>query len=253
MSNPVVQQLLSHKTIRQFDPAKKIAPEITEQILRAVQQAPSSCHAQQIGVITVQDPARRQHIMELAKGRSGVQQHIADAPLFLLFVADYHKVGLVMKEAGKPFELIQSVESMLTAGVDTGICLEAAVTAAESFGLGTVCIGALRWHDLAPLIEYMELPQNTFPMCGLCIGYASAEGEKTKIKPRLPFTTFVHPEKYNAAAFKDFSEVLKRFNQEMSAFAGAPVNWVEGIGTVYSNPLLGRHLAKNFSDQGFKI
>lgn len=252
MNSPLIKQMLEHRSIRSFDPNKAVPLDILENILKAVQQAPNSCHAQQVSAVVIQDKESRQKIMEFAKGRGGYQQHIVDAPVFVLFVADYYKVNLVMQEAGNTFELMETIESIMTSSVDAGIALGTFTAAAESYGLGTVCIGALRWHDLEPLIKFLDLPQKTFPISGICLGYPSAEGAQTKVKPRLPYDTFVHQEKYHKEAFENYSQVLEQFNQKMSSFTGAST-WTAGIGTVYSNPILGRHLTKNFKDQGFRF
>ncbi len=62
--------------------------------------------------------------------------------------------------------------------------------AAESLGLSTVYIGAMRNRpeDVARLLG---LPQGAAAVFGLCVGYA-AEGHEGSVKPRLPQEAVLH-------------------------------------------------------------
>ena len=71
------------------------------------------------------------------------------------------------------------------------------LVAAESLGLRTVYIGAMR-NDPAKVHELLGLPQKAFVVFGLCVGYADPAA-KNEVKPRLPQSTVLHHERYDVA------------------------------------------------------
>ncbi|SFB86113.1 FMN reductase [NAD(P)H] [Brevinema andersonii] len=255
MTNPVIETLLNHRTVLLFDPNKAVPQEILDDIIKATQQAPTAISGQQYSIIVIREKEKRQFIMEFAKGRGGFQQHITDSPVFLLFVIDFYKASLISKKENIPLKITDSIEGILAGSVDVGIALGTAVAAAKSFGLGTVCIGAIRNHDLTALISEFRLPKYTFPLVGLCIGYPTEEGKKIKIHPRLPLKTFAHQEYYNTEVFDDFDAVLNQYNRQIADHGkklGTASSWTEFVAQIYGNnfPI---HLIQNFCNQHFSI
>ena len=58
------------------------------------------------------------------------------------------------------------------------------VVAAESLGLGTVYIGAMR-NDPQRVAELVGLPKQAVVVFGLCVGHPDPAA-KAEVKPRLP-------------------------------------------------------------------
>lgn len=255
MTNSTVESLLNHRTVRSFDPNKPVPQEILDSIIKATQQAPTTIGGQQYSVIVIQEKEKRQFIMEFAKGHGGFQKHIIDAPVFLLFLIDFYKASLVNKKENVPLKVTDSIESVLAGSVDVGIALGTAVAAAESFGLGTVCIGAIRNHNLTPLIREVKLPEYTFPMVGLCIGYPTEEAKKSTLYPRLPLNTFAHPEYYHTEVFNDFDAILDQYNslvENSGRKFSVGSSWTGFVSFVYGKDPAA-HILQNFRDQHFKI
>ncbi|MEG7759877.1 nitroreductase family protein, partial [Listeria monocytogenes] len=71
---------------------------------------------------------------------------------------------------------------LMVAATDIGLCMQNALTAAESLGYGTICIGGLR-RNIAATAEFLNLPEFVMPVVGLCIGVPDVEAP---VKPRLP-------------------------------------------------------------------
>ena len=71
------------------------------------------------------------------------------------------------------------------------------MVAAESIGLSTVYIGAMR-NDPERVADLLGLPPQCFVVFGLCVGYADrqAAGE---VKPRMPQAMVLHHERYDAS------------------------------------------------------
>ncbi len=80
-----MKTLLSHRSIRKYQ-NRPIEKEILDEILKAVQAAPNWVNLQHISAIVVQEQQRREKFAELCGG----QKHIAQAPVFLVFCADFY-------------------------------------------------------------------------------------------------------------------------------------------------------------------
>lgn len=186
--NEMIKHLEGHRSIRKYLD-KDIHENIITEILSAVQCAPNSINGQQTSVIVVRDKEKKAKLAELAGG----QPWIAQCPVFLIFVMDFYKTDVAVRKAGKKQVIHESAEGLLAGAVDAGILLGTAVAAAESLGLGTVCIGGIR-REPEELIKLLELPEMTFPIVGLALGYPADHSMK---KPRLPLSTFIHHEKYD--------------------------------------------------------
>lgn len=215
MSN-TIKQMTTRSSIRAFDPNKKISTEILDQILSATQQSPNYAGAQQYSVIVITDEQQKENIVKCTMASSGkAQSYIKNCSAFLLFVIDFHKINLAMQMENEQMEVTNHLESLLIGTVDVGIGIEAATVAAESLGLGTVMIGAIR-KATKDLIDEYKLPEYTFPVVGLCIGHPLTE---PVAKPRLPKETFVHYGEYKTPQnikemFENYNEVIEKYYEE---------------------------------------
>jgi nitroreductase len=138
-AKPVIAQLLQHRSVRSYLP-RAVPPGTVELLVAAAQSAASSSNLQLWSVVVVEDPARRRALYEVA----GKQAHILECPLFLVWVADPHRPQQLASERDLPSEGLAYLEMFLMASIDTALAAQNAVIAAESLGLGTVYIGALR-------------------------------------------------------------------------------------------------------------
>ena len=247
--NQTIEQMQNRASIRSFDPNKKLSPEILEAILKAAQQSPTSISGQQYSVIVIEDDAQKDKMLEFTTFSGGrTQPHVKDCSAFLLFVIDFHKADLILKKENESLDISNSLEGLLVGSVDVGISLEAATVAAESLGLGTVCIGAVR-QATAKIIAEFKLPSLTFPIVGLCIGYP-LENTKLAPKPRLPFHTFAHKHHYQ---LENFDLVLDQYNKDLSEFMENPeFKWTATITTYYKS-MYNVHLLDLYKKQGFDI
>ena len=88
------------------------------------------------------------------------------------------------------------------------------VVAAESVGLGICYIGALR-NDPARVTEILDLPQQVYPVFGLCLGYPDQDPE---VKPRLPLSVVL---KENSYSTDGEVEAIAAYDEEMRAYYAA--------------------------------
>jgi FMN reductase [NAD(P)H] len=187
--NETVRLLLAHHSSRSYK-SDAIPAEILDAIIESAHLAPTSINSQQISLVVVRDAASRARIAEIAGG----QPWIAQAPVFIAVVADLYKTGLGVEKAGAQQVIQRSLEAIFSAVSDAGIAMATLMTAARAFGLGIVPIGGIR-RDPQGMIDLLGLPQNTFPVAGVVLGYVTEEAPQ---KPRLPIESFRHEEKYHA-------------------------------------------------------
>lgn len=194
--NEVMNALLSHRSIRAYAD-KPVEEEILSQIIQAVQAAPNWVNLQHVSIIAVKDPERRKKFATLC----GEQEHIAQAPVFLVFCADFYRTWPACRETNQDFQQITGqIDNLIVGANEVGIALGTAVAAAESFGLGTVPIGDIRFHALEA-VEELSLPRYVVPMLGLCVGYPA---ENPGLKPRLPKEAVYFEERYQPEILEPF-------------------------------------------------
>ena len=196
----------NHRSIRSFTD-EAVSEEMISAVISAAQHAPTSINGQGISIIVIKDKNTREKMAELTGG----QTWVAQAPVFLIFIADLYKTSLGVKNAGYEQIIHESVEGMMVASVDAGIALGTVVTAAESLGLGIVPIGAVRKNP-ETVIDLLELPEYTFPMVGLAVGHPK---DHSRQKPRMDIKTFRFDEKYD----KDrLPELINNYDRQIAKY-----------------------------------
>jgi nitroreductase len=248
-SNAVIDSLLGHRSVRGYRP-DKLKPGELELILAAAQAAATSSNLQTYSIVVVEDQAKKVRLAEFAGG----QKHIAECPVYLLFCADLSRLRRIAAERHMPSAGLDYFEMFLVAAIDAALAAQNACVAAESLGLSTVYIGAMRNRpeDVAALLG---LPTEVTAVFGLCIGHA-AEGAEGMIKPRLPQMAVVHRERYDVS--RETIDVAV-YSQAMDAFYKAQamnvkVTWAEHSARRIAGPesLSGRdRLLKALKGMGF--
>lgn len=201
--NEVIKTMKNHRSIRKYS-SKEISDEVLNELLTATQAMPSSINAQHTSIIVVKDKEKKKKIAELA----GNQQYIDEAPVFLVFVMDFYKTNLAAIKNEKTQVIHESLEGTAAGVFDAGLAMGGAIIAAESLGLGIVPIGGIRRNPKA-LIELLNLPEYTYPLVGLVVGYPDTESEK---RPRMPLEGFVHNDSYNK---EKLNAIIDKYDEQM--------------------------------------
>lgn len=201
--------LLSHRSVRGYCP--DALPEGTlTMLMAAAQSAATSSNLQSWSVIAVTDPAKKAAFADIASG----QKHIEQCPLFLVWLADLSRHHRMAAQESVTLEVLPLTESFLVAALDAGLAAQNATVAAESIGLSTVYIGALR-NDPEKVSELLGLPSGCMAVFGLCVGYA-AEQSVGEVKPRLPQETVLFHETYQVTGEQ---EMRKAYDARMATFS----------------------------------
>lgn len=187
--NSTIAGLLAHRTVRAYL-SDALPAALVRTLVAVAQSAASSSNLQLWSVIAVTDLDKRRELARLAGG----QKHIEQAPLILLWVADLARAKRIADDAGQPAEGYEFLESFTVSAIDAALAAQNAVVAAESLGLGTCYIGAMRNQpeDVAALVG---LPAGAAVAFGLVVGWPD-ETRPAAVKPRLPQSVVLHDETY---------------------------------------------------------
>ena len=249
--SPVIDLLLQHRSIRAYRP--DALPDGTlPALIAAAQSAATSSNLQTWSVIAVQDDGRKARLAEIANN----QKHIRQAPLFLVWLADLSRAARIGEAADQAMDALSFLETFLVAVIDAALAAQNATAAAESLGLGTVYIGAIRNRPEAVAAE-LHLPPGVMPVFGLCVGYPDLDAPAATVKPRLPQPAILHHETYATAPEADllavYNDALRTFQAEQHM---PSQGWTDLIlarlGTIKS--LSGRdHLRAALHTLGFEL
>lgn len=206
--NETIENLMLHRSVRAFTD-QPLAAGTLELLIAAAQSASTSSNLQTWSVVAVEDPARKQRLSDLA----GKQAFINSAPLFLVWIADLARLQTLGEQHGKPYSSLDYFEMMLVATIDSALAAQNAAIAAESLGLGTVYIGAIR-NNIEAVAKELGLPTRSFATFGMCIGHPDP-AQLSAIKPRLPQASVLHREQYNLDIH---AHVVPGYNNTMDGF-----------------------------------
>lgn len=246
MLNSIINEMISHRSIRKFKP-DPIANETLRVIIDCAQAASTSNSMQAYSVITIRDQELKEKVAKL----SGNQKWIVECPVFLIWCADMYRIQHSLKREYPDIEVTGSVEHLISATVDTSLAAQNAAIAAESLGLGLVYIGGIRNH-IDQLSELLELPELVYPVFGMCLGYPD---QTPIIRPRLPQELVVHENTYSIT---NYDELLEQYDETNRSYMKDRSNgesdesWTEKIAEKLSRPRR-KDLRKHLLQQGYEL
>ena len=174
--------MAGHRSFRRFRP-QPLSRDALRLLCACALSAPSKSDLQQGDIVIVEDKAVRKRIAAAITD----MPWIADAPAFLVFVANGARVPAIAGMRGKPFPN-DHLDLFFNAVADAAIVLATFIRAAEAAGLGCCPISAIRDHA-ALVSELLALPDKVVPVAGLCVGWPA---EQRDITPRLGLDATVH-------------------------------------------------------------
>lgn len=216
-----IRGLLGHRSVRAFD-GRPVDAATVDTLIAAAQSASTSSNLQSWSVVVVREETHKSAVATLA----GDQEFIREAPVFLVFVADWARGAAISRSRGEAAEGIDYFDSTLVATIDAAIAAQNAIVAAESLGLGAVFVGAVR-NRPDELSALLGLPDASYPVVGVAVGWPDA-ARPARVKPRLPQSVVRHDERYTPASADDlagYDEALRRFNESQ----GRAGSWLDAV------------------------
>ncbi|WP_373753520.1 nitroreductase family protein [Neisseria weixii] len=209
--NHAIETMKNHRVFRHFKTGITMPKEDVQTIIDCARQAASWMNGQHYTIINITDEELRKQIAALQPANP----QVATCSIFLIFIADLHRSELCSQAYNGTFTAASHSDNLITAVTDASLAAQNAVVAAESLGYGTCYIGGIRMIA-AHIIELLNLPKNTFPLFGLCIGTPDIE---MRVKPRLPEHTVYAENRYPDD--QTLSDGLEAYEQTMTEFGEA--------------------------------
>ncbi len=218
LSNDLINSQLSRATIRSFID-KPLEEGLLELLVAASSCSATSGALQTYSVIALTTPEEKEKLFSTEQSRmviGAVDSHnvkaIKGCSVFLIWVADLHRIDVLLKQLTTDNELLAQTaraEYNLKAIIDATIAAQSFAMLAESKGLGTMYCGAIRQLPAEHFEKEFGLPKLTFPVFGMAVGYPADDATKT-IRPRFSTDLILHCGTYKALeSLEDFEKENK--------------------------------------------
>lgn len=204
--NETIKTQLEHRTIREFK-NQEISAEIFELLMEVARRTATSTSMQACSIIRVTDTDLKSHIAGICK-----QEYVARAPELLIFIVDQYRNNQIAQEKNCIVENAGDMDRFFAAFTDACVMAQNVVVAAESIGLGTVYLGSIL-NDSGKICELLNLPELTFPVVGLALGYPN---QNPQLKPRMDMKLRVFENNYEY--FDSYLDEIKEYDKEMSTY-----------------------------------
>jgi nitroreductase len=206
---PWLRQVLMRRTHRRY--AEHPVPEpLLRLLLGTAFSASSKSDFQQATVIWVRGRESRERLAALVPDMPWV----GNAPEFLVFCGDAHRLGRIGEMRGHSNENGR-LEGFFNAAVDATLVLQTFILAAETAGLGCCPISVIR-NQADAVAGILGLPDKVFPVAGLCVGYPAAAGH---VSMRLPLEATVHIDHYDE---RGLAEAIDAYDRRRDARYSLP-------------------------------
>jgi len=217
--NPVIDVIHNRKSVRAYE-AKPVPGEVRDVILRSAMRAPTAGNMMLYSIIEVCDQEAKDKLVETCDN----QPFIAEAPLDLIFLADYQRwvdyftvSGVEQFCIDKGMPMVKPEEGdLFLACCDALIAAQTAVIAAESMGLGSCYIGdILENYEIHR--EMFDLPQYAVPICMVCFGYPSKEQKERERTERFGEEFIVYENRYRRLGEDEFEAMYASISERLMA------------------------------------
>ena len=195
----VIDQINEHRTIRKYKP-DPIEEEVLKEILEAGIRTPSSGNMQTYSIVVTKDKLLREKLLVPHLK----QEMVLEAPVFLTFCADFHRMRRWLELSQAP-DNFDNYFSFMVAAIDAILVSQTVALAAESKGLGVCYLGST-FANGDMIGEILKLPMNVIPVVGFSVGYPA---EHPNLRDRLPLTGLIHEDTYQEYSDSDILEIYK--------------------------------------------
>lgn len=237
--NQIADTILNHVSHRIFDSHFEIDDETMDTIIACLKKAPTHINGQFYSVIVVRDQDKRKRLVEL----NSLNGHMLKSSVFFLFIADFNRSNIIMKAHEAHYDFGGNIDNLFVAGIDAGLAAMNAINVIESFELGCVVVGGVRYHA-KEIIQLFNLPKFTYPLFGLSIGKPLDNPAKN---PRLSPKVNVFEENYAnipSDYFNGYDQLLVDYG-----ITQGPI-WSESIFHYFENDTLKKITKENLKAQG---
>jgi nitroreductase len=197
---------------------RPVTKEHLDIILESIMRAPTAGNMMLYSVIVIKDEEKKKTLSRTCDN----QPFIATAPVVLIFLADmqrwfdYYSHCNVKKYCEKKALEFSGPDEgdLMLAAADAVIAAQNAVIAGEALDIGSCYIGDIieNWEIHRDLLK---LPQWTFPVAMLCMGYYPEE-QKRIISPRFDREYIIYEDEYKRLSDEDFKDMFIEREKRMA-------------------------------------
>ncbi|UUV99179.1 NADPH-dependent oxidoreductase [Vagococcus luciliae] len=198
--NEVINLQLNHKSVRKFKD-KKLPQDIVDTLVDVARHTATSNFMQSYSIVCLTSKEKKQKLANICN-----QPYVAEASHVFIFVADQYRNKQIATENNQETSVLHNMDRYMVAMTDAVLAAQNVNLAAESLDLGTVFLGSIL-NDNEAVKELLELPELTFAVLGLAIGYKDQEPQ---LKPRLPKEMMFFEENYQT--FDNYIDKLKQYD-----------------------------------------
>lgn len=234
--NATLLSMARHRTMRHYTD-RAVEAALLRTLAAVALGAPSKSDLQQADIVIVQEAGQRAALADLLADNPWAKS----APAFLVFCGNNRRQRRLHELRGHGFAN-DHLDAFFNAAVEAGIVLGSFVAAAESVGLGTCPISAIR-NRPEEVAAVLGLPGHVFPVAGLCVGWPSGF---TALTPRLGLAATVHVDRHNDAALdaqiaeydarRERDKPLRSRRRDDLFGADQPYTWSEDKARQYAQP-----------------
>ncbi len=246
-----MELLKKHVSIRKYT-EQSIEDKLIESIIYSGTKASTTGNMQLYSVIVTKNETKKKELLPLHFN----QPLVKSAPVLLTFVADFNRFSkwCNFNEAVPGYN---NFLSFFTAAIDALLVAQNVCIAAENVGLG-ICYLGTTTYNAREIIKVLNLPNLTFPVTTVALGYPD---ESPELTDRIPLNGIVHYEEYSDYTkeginklyeFKENLESSKRFieenNKETLAQVYTDVRYKKADNEFFSAKML-----QTIREQGFLL
>ncbi len=197
--NEVVDCLLNHRSIRQFED-REIPADIVETLLNAGVRAATGGNLQTYSLFVVDDRETRDQLNIVDE-----YHDLSKIPLIIISLIDTYRLQRWFQANNAEKAYTNEATGFFIGFWDAIIALHNITIAAESMGLGAFYDGNVLLFNLQ---ELFDTPEGTFPAGMVCIGYPHPD-VNPRLSTRLPLEAVVHRKRYTFMSDEQIKELYK--------------------------------------------
>lgn len=224
--------IYEHRSIRKYK-SQEIPSEVLNRVLEAGTRASSSGNMQPYSIIVTRDNSVKQELLPSHFNQS----MLMDAPVFLTFCSDFHRMRLWLEDNDAP-ENFDNFMSFLIGMIDATLASQNVALAAEAEGLG-ICYMGTTLASNNQISRILKLPKHVVPVVGFSLGYPD---EAPEMRDRLPMSGIIHHEVYQDYSREKIREIyrekeisgMKRYMSHPELRAMIEASGVSNLAQVYT-------------------
>jgi nitroreductase len=204
-SNEVIRTIRGLRTIHGNFLDKPVPEAALQTILQASLRTANASNNQSYSIIVIKDRGMMGRVCGYKGG------------CLLLYCADYNRMKASAESLGHEYDP-GTMESFVTAAINTVLAAQTAVIAARSLGVDSLLTNGIHRGDMERLWTLLDLPQtHCFPIIALVLGYPTEE--PAVLKGRLDGAGVIHNEKYHRLTKEEAEEITREYDDKQRHLA----------------------------------